>query len=276
MKTIQLAALAALSSAAFGCAGIDPSTRNETPTEAAKTEVKSKPDADWSCLGRKTLPPSPPARTGGQTADGVVVYVPEAVTRQGMPGLTVEACALQDEYCVAPLGSAKTDEQGNAIVAVPGGIDAFEGYFQVQGGGALVNLEFTSVLKPVVQEYEGIAYTASTLELTAEEAGVTNDPRRAFVQIEALDCAGLPAAGVVFLVAEEDFHTRMAYSAGGIGAPYPGADSTDRTGLGFAFDVPAGRLSVTASLASTGESIGRALAFTRRGGVSVIEVTPFQ
>jgi hypothetical protein len=225
-------------------------------------------EGSWECLAAP-LPTPPRSATlyllMSDPSMSVNMSQPQGTP---VPGLTVTACARLDAACSAPLvTSAPTDASGRATIMVPGG---FDGYFQTLGNATYMPALYTH--EPILgdQLLSQVVMRPNLLSLAAKIAGATLDPSEGSVIVYLLDCNSTRAAGATF---DAGPSVRLFYLNQSL--PSPTATETDSTGSGFAPNVPAGVITVTATNAA-GVLIASTTTFVRAGQVTFIELRPSQ
>jgi hypothetical protein len=268
MNTPMLPAiLASLSLAA--CAG----SVSASPTDSSQASVAG----DWSCVAAAAQDGTQSTvRPGAPSGDSFVVHFREAYSGADVGGVAVTACALFDRSCTWPLAHARADDLGLVTLNVPGGLGAFNGYLEVSGPAMATNLVFVAGRRPAAGStaVDLEVYTPTALGITATLAGVTLDPQRGVVRVDAHDCADAAARGIAVVISTSGAGTVTAYSTGGGAALSPDALATDDTGVVFGFGAPEGSLGIAARQTGTGEPVGGAFAFARAGAVSLVDVRP--
>jgi len=262
------------------CAGTVASSDDApAPTGASSTAPASATTADWSCAGPGAAPAmsAHPAALGPQ--DTLTVHLVEAYSHSGVGGVTVLACEAWDTACSSPLARAQADDEGQATMTISGAQGSFGGHLEISGREMPTNLVFfdgrTSKQDDMTTDssfFEVVVYTPVALGITATLAGVTLDPQRGVLRVEAHDCAGAASAGVSVGLSTSDRTTEIAYFASNGGALMPGASATDETGVVIAFGVEESGFGVREALGAT--AVGGAFGFARAGAVSSVVALP--
>jgi hypothetical protein len=262
--------------------GIDASvdTGADGPGDAA--DASSNDAGPWSCLGQPPQIPDPKARVAitltlfdalkpittagaqGGTDLQVISYTPAS-------GISLEACNVLDPQCASPVTPlVVSDDAGVAHVNVPGD---FAGFFRLSGAGYLPSALYPG---PVLADAStGSVPTAmlkkNDTQLLAVAIGVPleTDPDagvgHAFFQV--FDCFDRQAPGVVFtLDVDGGSQTVQWYTKNDL--PSTTAKETDTLGAGGAVNVPAGALTVTATLAATKQTLGTVNTVITAGGTT--------
>jgi hypothetical protein len=222
---------------------------------------------DWSCLGAST----PDAGSGSLTVKFFLNDVTTAQSSGTFAGdpivdASLQACSKLDFSCGQPLLGTSTDDAGIAFARVPAG---FDGYYEVR------STDFPpSILKRTPQlasEFvqQGLAKT-SLIALGGQFAQVTVHQDLAFVVVTAADCQTNPAPGVTFQVAPLAEDEKLVYLENSL--PSPSATETDATGSAIVYNVPAGTVSLSATIAATGTPLRTVSAMARNGWATFIQV----
>ena len=245
-----------------------------TPPSTASTTT-----ANWSCAGpgAPTAMQPHPATLGPQ--DTLAVRLVEAYSHSGVGGVTLLACDASDTTCASPLAQAQADDEGLAILTIPGANGSFDGYLALTGPDMPTNVVFfdgrTSKEDAMTTDspfFEVVVYTGVALGITATLAGESLDAQRGILRVEAHDCDGAPSAGVSVGLSTSDQATQVVYFAGGGGALAPGGSATDETGVAIAFGVPESGFAVREALGA--RAVGGTFGFARAGTVSSVVALP--
>jgi hypothetical protein len=189
-------------------------------------------------------------------------------------GVTVKACAADDEPCASPLDTQVTDVNGVTTLTIPTPMPhGFEGYFELTGGAIAPMLYFVS--KPVATnslEYPAAATDPPTIEALVALSGATADPSRGIVATRILGCDQLPAAGFTLASSTADDASVTGYFGGS--GPNPSATSTDSQGLGYVVGLPPGKTTLVARDAGTDLPIGQLDVWIRAGFLTEVVMYP--
>jgi hypothetical protein len=268
MNTANLAAVVLCLSSAACTAHVAPS--EGTPAEGTLTA--SAAPGDWSCLeAGGTLLPAHPAPLGPSRS--LFVHAVEAYSYAGVPGLTVRACDAADTGCAAPLASAEADETGTVTLTLSGTGTTFDGYLAFAGAGQPANLVFLDGRSPTDGVYVLEVYTEAALALTASFSGVTLDPTRAMVRVDARDCSGAAAFGVGIGLSTSDADTLTTYLTDDGRLASSDAATTGASGIAFAFGVLPEGLGVREAFGPS--AVGGAIAFAHPGAVTSVVALPW-
>jgi len=186
-------------------------------------------------------------------------------------GIALEGCDTLDPSCSEALTPVEvSDDAGQATLTVPG---SFNGFFEFTGTGYLPSKLYTGQLLADASAFappvaiigtEQVALLASAVGVPMElnpEAGVGH----AFFQV--YDCFDRHAAGVAFTLAiDAGPQTVQWYLKNSL--PSTTATETDSVGSGGAVNVPAGAVTVTATLVATKRTIGAISAVITAGGTT--------
>jgi hypothetical protein len=240
---------------------------------------------DYSCVGKITYP-----APASQSAKVSFVNI-DAFSNVPVKSASVKACALGDTTCAEPTVVTTTDEAGIAMLdPLPLGTVGFPGYFEVTLPDEAPNLNFVS--PPIIEDrsYQRIYWSKAALTNLAALVGVTWDPTRGHVFIEAHDCTEYPngincqgrgdesckghgPGGIAFELDVHDpaivlgylFPPSVSRTAGGT---YEGI------GQGGFINVPPGDVTVIGKIAATGQIVSRQKLFVRAGAYSMVVLQP--
>ena len=240
-------------------------------SDAGASDAGPAGDADpWGCLG---LPPevtdphtqvaitfkvfdalSPITTAGPQGGSDFTVLAASLV-----PGISLEACDALDPPCARPITPVVvTDDAGAATLSVP---QSFVGFYQFFGPGYLSAKVYTGQLLADASTFAAPSALLGTQEvsLLANAIGVpmSLDPDaglgHAFFQ--AYDCFDRHAQGVRFAISVDGGPSTVQWYAKNQ-LPSTTSGQTDYLGTGGAVNVPAGALTVTATIVATNRTLG--------------------
>jgi hypothetical protein len=247
-----------------------------TTNSAAPNETKYQ-TGDWSCVGalggvtpQKAELVVSPKPTPENTFS---VHLVEAYSNAPVGGVQVAACNAFDFNCASPLDQVRADDTGLAVLTVPGGLPAFEGYLRLTGAMPENDVFFAGRASP-----NGIAlvdvtvYTAAALGVTASLAGATLAPQQGLVRVDAFDCSHAAAAAVALAIApgSEQPGAWIEYFVNDGAVITRDAAGTDVTGVAFVFGVVPGAIGVSGTVA--GKPLGEAVGFVHAGAVTSLVV----
>ena len=222
---------------------------------------------DWSCLG--TIPPA--SYTSGQVSGDVALS--DIVSGDPMADIDISVCALSDPDCANPMGSATTDEFGNAPIDVT---TAEPIYFEMSG------TSFPTTLGVVHAPFEASflsTWTVLDLEtldlfLSLATGGGTAMAGRGHVGLRIVDCINVRAEDVTFELDIADAQTSLAYF-NATGLPDLSLTATTSSGeAGFA-NVPPGEGTLTVKVAETDEVITTRTVLIRADATTLLNlITP--
>jgi hypothetical protein len=286
----SLMGLALLAVAAGACSSSSASTTaSDAGADDGATAVTLDPLADWSCLG-KVVEASATAATAEFAFQAV-----DPFTNKGLPGATVKSCAATDTACASPFETLASDGDGKVTFkSLPTPGKGFDGFFQVQVGSDLPNLDFEG--HPITGNYGNYGRTTygeaqlATLLQTAETK-VTFDPSRGVVGIQVHDCSQYPGGtscrdkacksynpgGVVFSIDVQDPGIVVGYLSavdGKVGLSTKATSTSALVGLGGFVNVPPGPVTITAKVAATGQTVGTYKMFSRAGAFAATVALP--
>ncbi len=224
----------------------------------------------WACAGNVAWPELAP---GDQAP---TLTLTDSTTGQGVAGASVTACGLSDRSCATPVGEGTSDAAGQVTLALPAQTNlrlGFQGYFDVKAPGDVEELFFLT--SPLTVAHARIALTLlSQVGFTDQTSsvGVTLDPTRGQIAVEAVDCLFTPASDVVFTAQGTDAQSKLVYLAGG--SFLASATSTDITGFAFLLNVPVGTVTLEATPKSLGSVSSKVNVFTRAGVLTSVLALP--
>jgi len=197
-------------------------------------------------------------------------------------GLTAKLCDKRDVGCNSPRLSGLSDVNGEFRFDVPTAGGGFGGYLQVDSGlafctdavafGAVAGPVLCSLTSPecdlnlpdercytklfaptilffnppIVRDVERPLplqlFPSSGLPAVLGAAGVEVDPTAGNLFIQALDCDGMPAAGVTYEISQHEEQVSSLYVSNGVVSST--ATRTDVTGVGGFVRVPPGFVTV--------------------------------
>jgi hypothetical protein len=241
----------------------------------------SAPMGDWSCVSLATpgaqakrpgsvetlVSVPPPGSTGGSTSFSV--FLAEAYTDEGLPGVWVTACNAIDATCAWPITRVQADEYGLATLTLPEPASAFGGYLKVTAPGMPDNYVSLAGHRATYGSDATTltVYTTAALSLTYSLAGLPYDAQHALVHVDVGDCSGVAASGVaITFEADQLSGITTGYSVGDGSAMSRTATSTDGSGAAFAFGVVPGPVAVLGRLEGT--IVGDAMGFAYAGAVT--------
>ncbi len=226
---------------------------------------------DWSCLGHVTLPDA-----GGGTVRLKVPYV-DLLSGSPIPGLRVQACLRLDPTCERPLTDAGfTNDAGLATLSVPAG---YNGFVLSTWDASLPSLVYIDppVARSTTEPPEYLI-SKDTISILASAVGdvdgsaVVVEPQDGILFLGAYDCRGAPAAGVHFSLAPHAPSALPIYIVGSL--PSLTATATDPSGNGAYVNVPVGSVTITATLAATGQTIASVTGFSEASRISLFSLLP--
>jgi hypothetical protein len=224
----------------------------------------------WLCVGGVNWPLAP---AGVNQVDFTVV---DSASGKSLPGAAVKACGRTDGTCAVPQAQATADDAGRGVLDMPShpavGL-GFEGYYDIDASGEAPWLQFSS--SPITRAKATFTWsllTPAQVTSTFAAVGVTPDPTRAVIIVEALDCLLSPASHVVFSADGTDTSTSLFYVSGG--GLTSSTSETDITGFAFFVNVPVGSVTIQAKPKELGKVSSTQVVFTRPGTVSAVIMLP--
>ncbi|MCU0684952.1 MAG: hypothetical protein MUF34_22345 [Polyangiaceae bacterium] len=222
----------------------------------------------WACLQN--------AGRGGAGGGGVVQVGFRGVRLDAdvpLVGASVRPCLKNDTMCSLVVAEAQiTDESGKASFELPVG---FDGYFEVTRADLSTALLFAG---SIVRDTELPAVAGITAAEGESLSTFVPMPSGGFSSqgvaiLSASDCAGVPAAGVVFTV-DVDAATIAPFFIIN-GAPNTSLSETAADGRGGFLGLPQPSfLLFRATRVSTGERIAEVSAFTRLNSYTFVALSP--
>ncbi len=211
---------------------------------------------DWSCLG------SLPAQTFEAGSAVGHLRIVELTDDSPLPGVTVRVCTRADEDCSPPLDEGVTDARGAVTLAVT---KAEQRFIEVEGPGTITALSFNNG-PPKSDPFDEMIRVVSPDTFMALQSllATTADPARGHAGVQANDCQGNEAVGVVFEVDSADDATVTGYFSEA-GIPNTALAETTADGRAAIANLPAGPAILTARIAASGQIIGTRGFFVRAG-----------
>lgn len=229
------------------------------------------PGADWSCLPAM-------ARGQGRSVSGrQIEFRIRFVSLLGgaaPPNIRVRACTAFDVSC-------DVSEPGQAVVPAADGyvrvsLDyGFEGFLVIRADG-VIPVKFY----PAAGMTEDTTYPVDfglapqgALDALAEASGATFEAEAAHLTVQAHDCSGVRAAGVVFEHNHPTPGLEFYYSDG---VPGTVPQATDARGIGGFVNLAASPLNVSISGSRAGDSevVGGRTVTMRGGWFTTVDIAP--
>lgn len=218
------------------------------------------PDSRWACVGH--VEPTPIGESFTASIRLVDLLAAEPVT-----DASVQLCKKLDPLCSVPVQTLAPDADG----AVSAGVQSdFRGFFSIEAPGYVPTLFFIDT--------GGVTGALNVAMFTPEASNALNqtitpdiDPEGGFVNVVMHDCEDQRAPGVHFEIAPDDGVTPF-YA---IGSSVSGtATETDVTGNGGFINVPPGTVTLTATLAETGEVLSVETTLIRKATLTYQAMRP--
>jgi hypothetical protein len=279
---LLLLATSCSSSSGTGSAGPTP---DAGPGDGAPRDAKSDapaPPGQWSCLGQVSLdlPTKPTLTWQLQPLD--------ALSGATFGNLQVQECSMMDVTCSPALFIGVTDPTtGIATVSAVASTNGFDGFWEFQASGYVPSLVFSNV--PIINDAQiatGPAWNTSDLKTALGTLGSGWDMTKGIVAFQAFDCNS-PALHQNYTLTAKQLAGTLAMGvtmsidpSGGTASYLAGktystsAMQTDKSGQGVIVDVPEGWVTLTATLAATGQKIGTGRVYAKAGAVSSITMSP--
>jgi len=233
-----------------------------------KCSAECESNTDLTCLGSYTWPLT------AETTVPLHLYLVDAYEQTiPLPSMRVRACNAADIKCTEPLSDTVTDDKGLAELRLPASFSrAFTGYLEVTGKDVYPTLlKFSWNLASETTQLVGIVKEAN-FKLAINAIELRPDDTRGMLQLRMLSCGNVGVAGASYASDRADAQTRNWYIIDGF--PTLMAAATDSVGSGGIIDVPEGSTTVTASRASDGVAIARAIVPVRAKFMSVVVFSP--
>lgn len=220
------------------------------------------PDTSWACVGDVKPPPAGQPYT-------ISIRLNDLLATKLVTDASVKLCKKLDLPCDVPVETLAPDAKGIVSADIETG---FRGYFAVDALGYVPTLYFIDT-SAGAGPFDVSLFTPQASD--ALNKGVTSDidPEAGFVNIAMYDCMDRRAAGVHFDIAPAAGTTpfyALASAASGT------ATETDATGNGGFINVPPGIVTLTATLASTGELLSTETTLIRKATLSYQTIRPAQ
>jgi hypothetical protein len=176
-------------------------------------------------------------------------------TEKPFSKVQVRACARLDVECTDPLDTQIADDTGTVTLRVHPGVVGFDGYLEftkgaLGGDGGEIYPALWFPVPPYIQGGDkGKSQFVSKSDFVALEliTGITDDPTRGHLALNARDCSFTPAGGVAFSADKADSASRTFYFING--NPDTSAKATDsQTAIGGIVNLKAGLVLVTGKL----------------------------
>jgi hypothetical protein len=223
------------------------------------------PPGPWSCLGHVVWP------TPGPGTVTATLNATDLITGKPVPGVAARVCLKLDTTCAEPLlDGLVSDADGRLVMVVPQG---FDGYVELSAAGAMRGSYFFYPPLTADRDIPAVPLLqASALTTFATLAGANLMPERGHLMVGARSCLGQTAEGVGFSSLEGDASTVAFYMIKGI--PSTKQSATDTSGWGGLLNLPPGSVTLTGSLAATGQALGTLAVFARAGELTYTTLVP--
>lgn len=202
------------------------------------------PDSAWSCVGRikASVETDPDYQS--------TVKVSDLLTGQPPSGARIRLCQKFDPTCTVPRLDMPVPADGIVTATVPA---TFAGFYLVETSLHDPALSFVDTKAPPdVTSISLLAPAASDALLTSIHT--TRVPNTGSVSLTMFDCNHKRAAGVHFSIDTTEPTVSYYILAGSLS---PTATATDPGGSAGFVNLPEGTVTITATLESTGQVLGR-------------------
>jgi hypothetical protein len=210
-------------------------------------------DPAWGCLDQ----PQPPSGPGPYSVRIRVVEVANSIPVQGAE---VALCRRISPECATPDARSLTDDDGQAAFEVAGGGSSFVRIITKNHPALPPEQQLLPAYyffnPPIASDLNvNVSMMTSRLQQMFNRlVEVQQLPDRGMILVNALDCRGLPAPGVVFRSDRADELATPFYVEGGV--PIRSRSSTNSNGFGGLVNVPAGITMVSGEIAASGRTLG--------------------
>jgi hypothetical protein len=227
----------------------------------------------WYCVGHY----SPAAQTNNMTWMTLSLHDLEKPSTP-IEGATVNVCAAEQGLPCDSQWDAGVGEGGLVTVQVPGPSATSHygptGFVQIQGNG-IDQLYYWAfpLSEPTVSISVPVASQAD-LQAIASLLSVPIDTNRGVVGFVLVDCDLRGSSGVQMTITPSDSETKIFYLVNGI--PTLSVSATDISGIGGAFNVPPGLVTITATPAAIGRPSTVFQGYVGEGGVTGFGLNPNQ
>lgn len=220
------------------------------------------PDSAWSCVGKVTAP----AVTEPDFQS--TIRVRDLLTGQPPSGATIRLCQKLDPTCTVPRLELPVPADGVVTATVPA---TFTGFYLVESPSHQPALSFLDTRGSTDETPITVLTAAASDALIASIHG-TRVPNTGSVSLSMLDCNQKHAAGVHFSIDTTEPTTVSYYILAG--SLSPTATATDPGGSAGFVNLPPGTVTITATLESTGQVVGRLATLIRPDAITYQPMRP--
>jgi hypothetical protein len=227
-------------------------------------------DPAWGCLDQPQPPSSP-------RPFNVLIHAAHIGEQRPVQGAEVALCRRIDPSCDPPLALSLTDANGDTAFDVPGGLSSF---VRITKNDATLPPEQQLLpayyfVNPLVAA--DVSVNVSMMNSRLQQmfnllVEVQQLPDRGMILVNALDCRGLPAPGVVFRSDRADELATPFYVEGGV--PIRSRSSTNSDGFGGLINVPAGTTMVSGEIVASGRTLGQVPLFVLPNSLVQTQLAP--
>ncbi|RYE80053.1 MAG: hypothetical protein EOO74_02755 [Myxococcales bacterium] len=218
-------------------------------------------DSAWSCVGRVTAP------TEADPEFRSTVRVSDLLTGQPPAGATIRLCQKFDPTCSVPRLDIPVPADGIVTTTVPA---TFTGFYLVESPLEQSALLFLDTKGPTDVASITLLTPAASSALIAS-IHTTQVPDTGSVSLSMFDCNLKRAAGVHFSIDTTEPTTSYYTLAGTLS---PTATATDPSGGAGFVNLPQGSVTITATLESTGQVVGRVATLIRPNAITYQTMRP--
>ena len=219
----------------------------------------------WSCVGDE------PPEAAGPGPFAVTMLLRNVIDSTPLAGVEVRLCRKLDITCeqsVVP--EVMSDENGLVTFSVQSG---FEGYAYLVRSDLTPGLYFFS--GPVSRDLPEIQVSMGSPQvnaLLALQVGASQAPERGLMLLDSRDCTGAPASEISFTPTEINAEAVRFYAEQNL--PSGSATHTDSSGYGGFLNVSPGTITIVATLANTGRTVGEVTVLVREGSMTYGSIQP--
>jgi hypothetical protein len=210
-------------------------------------------DPEWACVGQVAAPSNAP-----YTAKLVVI---DAVTQKPLPDASVKLCAKLDPQCATPIQSLTLAADGSVSLTVPS--DAND-YLLIELAGYVPLLSFIDPGGALPTITAALVTTAGSAALN-QTVGVTADPEKGSIYVSVTNCLQERAEGVHVDLDPLGSATPFYSIASALSKT---ATETDGRGSAGFINANTGVVTLTATVASTGEVLAQVTTLVVAGAVT--------
>lgn len=218
--------------------------------------------ADWSCLGRID-----PQATAAPFIN-LLVQVQTAIALE--EGVAVAACH-EGSDCSDPLATGTTDLSGQTTLRIPVA-GSFTGYLRIEGDGLVTSTHARNLPRVTDDVARLLVYSPDQLDDLLGANGLTWTPGTGLVFVDARDCRGDPAAGLVLRGQGPGGELEPIYAV--TQEEPPEAGQTTSVGAALFLDAPPGYFAIDGEVASFCREAGAIVPRVAAGETAFVSLWP--